>query len=65
MLVLEGDLWLTPALRETLAGIEVVFLLFGYLFGLNYRRVEWTTDVCDVYARSLAGKSGFTLEAVV
>lgn len=60
-----GDVWLTPALRGSLAGTDIVCMLLDHLFGLNYRRVEWIADVSDIYARTLASKSGFTLEAIL
>ena len=53
-----------PALQQTPAGTEAIYLQLKHAFELGYRRVEWKCDSLNAPSRSAALRYGFTFEGV-
>lgn len=57
-----GDVWLSPAFQRTHVHTDLIQTLTQFVFGLNYRRVEWMTDTKHAQARKSAERVGFVFE---
>lgn len=59
-----GGIWLSPVVRGTGAGTELVWLMLTHLFSQGYRRIEWKCDKRNTTSRTVAEKLGFVFEGV-
>lgn len=58
-----GHIWLGPALQQTLAATEALFLLISHAMDdLGYRRMEWKCNAANAGSRSAAVRLGFIYE---
>ncbi len=58
-----GSIMFSPAMQGTVLGTAAMYLTLDHLFGLGYRRVEWTCDASNAPSRRAAERLGFTYEA--
>ncbi|MCI0430919.1 MAG: GNAT family N-acetyltransferase [Rhodospirillales bacterium] len=60
-----GHIALSPALQDTVAATEAMFLMMARVFDeLGYRRYEWKCDALNAASRRAAERLGFTFEGV-
>ena len=60
-----GHIWLGPALQNTPAGTEALYLLIAHAMDdLGYRRMEWKCDAANAASRGAAIRLGFTHEGL-
>jgi RimJ/RimL family protein N-acetyltransferase len=60
-----GHIWFGPALQNTVAATEALFLLLRHaLDDLGYRRMEWKCNALNAASRRAAVRLGFSFEAV-
>jgi RimJ/RimL family protein N-acetyltransferase len=60
-----GNIWFSPALKQTAAATETVFLLACEAFDeLGYRRLEWKCDSPNLASRRAAERFGFSFEGI-
>jgi len=57
-----GAIVLSPALQQTTAATEAIYLFIKHAFDSGYRRVEWKCDDLNAPSRSAAARFGFTYE---
>ncbi|SDT89376.1 Protein N-acetyltransferase, RimJ/RimL family [Verrucomicrobium sp. GAS474] len=57
-----GQLAFSPALQQTPAATEALYLLIGHVFALGYRRCEWKCDALNDPSRRAARRLGFSYE---
>jgi RimJ/RimL family protein N-acetyltransferase len=57
-----GHLHFSPALKQTAAATEAMYLLMQRAFDLGYRRYEWKCDSLNAPSRSAAQRLGFAYE---
>jgi RimJ/RimL family protein N-acetyltransferase len=58
-----GNINYTPALSQTIAGTEAMYLMMKRAFGeLGYRRYEWKCDDQNLPSRAAAARYGFVYE---
>jgi len=60
-----GHIWFGPALRQTTAATEAIFLFADYVCSeLGYRRFEWKCNALNAPSRRAAERFGFAFEGV-
>jgi RimJ/RimL family protein N-acetyltransferase len=59
-----GHLAFAPALQQTPAATEAMFLMMRHAFGLGYRRYEWKCDALNEPSRAAAQRLGFSFEGI-
>ncbi len=60
-----GHIWFGPALQQTRAASEALFLLLDHAMSdLNYRRMEWKCNALNQRSRQAARRLGFRFEGV-
>ena len=60
-----GNILLTPALQQTTAATEAMYLMARHVFeDLGYRRYEWKCNANNAPSRRAALRFGFTFEGV-
>lgn len=60
-----GHIWLGPALQNTTAATEALFLLIDHaMTGLGYRRLEWKCNALNAPSRRAAVRLGFYFEGI-
>ncbi len=60
-----GHIWLGPALQNTAAATEALFLLIDHaMTGLGYRRMEWKCNALNAASRRAAVRLGFYFEGI-
>ena len=60
-----GHINMSPALQQTPAATEAMYLMMAYVFDtLGYRRYEWKCDALNTPSRAAAERLGFTFEGV-
>ncbi len=60
-----GHIWLGPALQNTTAATEALYLLIDYaMTGLGYRRMEWKCNARNAPSRRAAVRLGFYFEGI-
>jgi len=60
-----GHIWFGPAMQNTAAATEALFLLLRHaLDDLGYRRVEWKCDALNAASRRAAVRLGFAFEGI-
>ena len=57
-----GSIAFSPALQQTTAATETIYLLLKNAFALGYRRVEWKCDDLNAPSRKSALRFGFHYE---
>jgi RimJ/RimL family protein N-acetyltransferase len=58
-----GHIWFGPALRQSTAATEAIFLFADYVCSdLGYRRFEWKCNALNAPSRRAAERFGFTYE---
>ena len=57
-----GSIVFSPALQQTTAATEALFLLIQHCFDRGYRRCEWKCDDLNAPSRAAATRLGFTYE---
>jgi len=61
-----GAIWYAPALKQTPASTEAMYLLAQYVFeDLGYRRYEWKCDALNAASRRTAERLGFSYEGLL
>ena len=58
-----GSIMFSPALQQTRAATEAIYLHMAHAFDLGYRRFEWTCDDLNAGSLAAAQRFGFTYEA--
>jgi len=60
-----GHIWLGPALQNTAAATEALYLLIRHaLDDLDYRRMEWKCNALNLASRRAALRLGFAFEGI-
>jgi RimJ/RimL family protein N-acetyltransferase len=59
-----GHLLFSPALKQSTAATEAMFLMMEQAFALGYRRYEWKCDSLNAASRRAAERLGFTFEGI-
>jgi len=59
-----GHINFSPALQDTRAATEAMYLMMGWAFGAGYRRYVWTCDALNLDARRAAQRLGLSYEGV-
>lgn len=59
-----GHLAYSPALQQTAAATEAMYLMMRQAFELGYRRYEWKCDALNAPSRAAATRLGFTFEGI-
>lgn len=59
-----GHINFSPALQQTPAATEAVFLMMQWAFDAGYRRFEWKCDALNHPSRRAAQRLGFSFEGV-
>lgn len=60
-----GNIWFGPALQNTTAATEALYLLIDYaLTDLGYRRMEWKCNALNARSRAAAVRLGFYFEGI-
>jgi RimJ/RimL family protein N-acetyltransferase len=59
-----GNILLAPSLQRTSAATEAMYLMAGYIFGLDYRRYEWKCNALNLPSRRAAERLGFAFEGI-
>ncbi|MBW7920504.1 MAG: GNAT family N-acetyltransferase [Rubellimicrobium sp.] len=59
-----GNICLAPALQQTPAATEAMFLLMAWAFDNGYRRYEWKCDALNRPSRRAAQRLGFSFESI-
>lgn len=59
-----GHINFSPALQNTRAGTEALFLMMAWAFEAGYRRFEWKCDALNDGSRRAAQRLGFSYEGV-
>lgn len=59
-----GHINFSPALQQTRAGTEAIFLMMQWVFSNGYRRFEWKCNALNIGSRRAAQRYGFSYEGV-
>lgn len=59
-----GSINFSPALQNTRAGTEALFLMMAWAFEAGYRRFEWKCDALNMGSRRAAQRLGLSYEGV-
>jgi len=59
-----GHLNFSPALQQTRAATEAMFLMMKWAFDAGYRRYEWKCNALNMPSRRAAQRLGFSFEGV-
>lgn len=59
-----GHINFAPALQQTRASTEAMFLMMRWVFEAGYRRYEWKCDTLNLPSRRAAQRLGFSYEGV-
>jgi RimJ/RimL family protein N-acetyltransferase len=59
-----GHINFSPALQQTPAATEAMFLMMKWAFEAGYRRYEWKCDALNIPSRRAAQRLGFSYEGV-
>ena len=59
-----GNINYAPALQQTRAATETMFLMMDWAFDAGYRRYEWKCDALNRPSRAAAQRLGFSFEGV-
>jgi RimJ/RimL family protein N-acetyltransferase len=59
-----GHICLSPALQQTRAATEAMFLMMDWAFTHGYRRYEWKCNALNLPSRRAAQRLGFSYEGV-
>jgi RimJ/RimL family protein N-acetyltransferase len=59
-----GHIALSPALQQTRAATEAIFLLMRWVFEAGYRRFEWKCNALNLASRRAAERFGFSYEGL-
>lgn len=59
-----GHICLSPALQNTRAATEAMFLMMDWVFASGYRRYEWKCDALNLPSRRAAERLGFSYEGI-
>lgn len=59
-----GHLCYSPALQQTRAATEAMYLMMKHAFDLGYRRYEWKCNALNAASRGSAQRLGFSFEGV-
>ena len=59
-----GNINFAPALQQTVAASEAMFLMMREAFALGYRRYEWKCNALNMPSRRAAQRLGFSWEGV-
>lgn len=59
-----GHICLSPALQNSLAATEAMFLMMSWAFDAGYRRYEWKCNALNLPSRRAAQRLGFSFEGV-
>jgi RimJ/RimL family protein N-acetyltransferase len=59
-----GHICIAPALQDTAAMTEAMFLMMDWAFRAGYRRYEWKCDALNVPSRRAAQRLGFSFEGI-
>ncbi|WP_407495185.1 GNAT family N-acetyltransferase [Pseudooceanicola sp. MF1-13] len=59
-----GFIMMSPALQQTPAATEAMFLMMQWAFDAGYRRYEWKCDALNRPSRRAAQRYGFSYEGV-
>jgi len=59
-----GHINFSPALQQTTAATEAMFLMMKYAFDLGYRRYEWKCDNLNLGSKAAATRLGFSYDGL-
>jgi RimJ/RimL family protein N-acetyltransferase len=59
-----GHICIGPALQNTAAMTEAMFLMMDWAFRAGYRRYEWKCDALNLASRRAAQRLGFSFEGI-
>ncbi|MEM9967193.1 MAG: GNAT family protein [Pseudomonadota bacterium] len=59
-----GHINYSPALQQTRAGTEAMYLMMRWAFEAGYRRYEWKCNALNIPSRRAAQRLGFSFEGV-
>ncbi len=59
-----GHINFSPALQQTRAATEALFLMMGWAFEAGYRRFEWKCNALNMSSRSAAQRLGLSYEGI-
>lgn len=59
-----GHINFSPALQQTVAATEALYLTMDWAFGAGYRRFEWKCDALNLASRRAAQRLGLSYEGV-
>jgi RimJ/RimL family protein N-acetyltransferase len=59
-----GHISFSPALQQTRAATEAMYLMMRWAFDAGYRRYEWKCDALNAPSRRAAQRLGFSFEGV-
>ena len=59
-----GHINYSPALQQTRAGTEAMYLMMQHAFSIGYRRYEWKCNALNMASRRAAQRLGFSYEGV-
>lgn len=59
-----GNINFTPALQQTIAASEAMYLMMREAFALGFRRYEWKCNALNMPSRSAAQRLGFSWEGI-
>jgi len=59
-----GHINFAPALQQTRASTEAMYLMMRWVFEVGYRRYEWKCDTLNLPSRRAAQRLGFSYEGV-
>ena len=59
-----GHINFSPALQQTKAATEAMYLMMKHAFDLGYRRYEWKCDDLNLGSKKAAQRLGFSYDGV-
>jgi len=59
-----GHINFSPALQQTRAATEAMYLMMQWAFSVGYRRYEWKCDAHNLGSRRAAQRLGFSFEGI-
>ncbi len=59
-----GHINYSPALQQTRAGTEAMYLMMQHAFSIGFRRYEWKCNALNMASRRAAQRLGFSYEGV-